>query len=168
MYMFDKKFILGIVLVTALIIGGGIFLVSGDTKTASSQVEFSNGGKAELANSSIDWGKIAYQGGNKEVSFTIKNQGDTALKLRNVKTSCHCTKAEITIDGNVSPSFGMSGNSPWVGEVKPEGEAILKVIFDPAFHGVNGLGQIERYVKVETSDPAHRYLEFSAKGVVEK
>lgn len=167
--MFEKRFIIIVVLATVLIFGGGLFLLSSQQSgTSAAKVAFEDGGKVSVDQTSLDWGKIAFKGGFKEAFFTIKNDGDSVLRLKDIKTSCHCTKAEVIIDGQASPSFGMSGVSSWVGEVKPKEEAKLKVIFDPLYHGPQGIGPIERYIKVYTSDPQKRYLEFVVKGVVEK
>lgn len=168
--MFEKKFILITLLITVFVLVGGIGLVNSNRgiNNTTVQASFQSGGKVEIEQTSIDWGKIAFRGGNKEAFFRIKNTGDSVLKLRNIKTSCHCTKAEVNINGQISPSFGMGGITSWIGEIQPNSEAELKIIFDPMYHGPQGIGPIERYVKVETSDPGKSYIEFMVKGVVEK
>ena len=106
--------------------------------------------------------------GNVTKSFAIKNTGTGILKIFNIKTSCHCTRAYITIEGVDSPSFGMSDLSSWVGEVVGGKEAKLTVVFDPAFHGPSGVGPINRFVSVETNDRANTKLTFTLTGVVIK
>jgi hypothetical protein len=165
--MSDSKFIVWLVVICLLVLGGGMFLLTRNPSKAA-VADFSSGGTAVAQRMNEDWGKIAYAGGNKEATFEIKNSADSPLKLRNVRTSCHCTQAKLNINGKESPLFGMSGNSPWVGEVPPGGTASLKVVFDPAYHGPNGVGPIERFTKIETSDPQNTFLNFSVKGVVEK
>ena len=98
----------------------------------------------------------------------LKNTGTDVLKLTKVKTSCHCTKAQVIINGNTSPSFGMNTVSPWVGEVAPGGEAQLNVVFDPAYHGPNSVGPITRYISVDTNDPSNPNLEFTLTATVTK
>lgn len=129
---------------------------------------FENEARAEVSNKEFDWGKIDYGGGNVKATFSIKNISDAALKLRNVRTSCHCTQARILLETSKSPLFGMNTVSAWVGEVLPGKEAQLEVIFDPAYHGPGGVGPINRFVEVETSDKDNKKLEFSTKGVVVK
>lgn len=161
----ENKVILLIMLVSFLILGGGIFLVS---KTSSSpQVEYSLSAKAwTVESTSFDWGQIPMYNGLARKTFTIKNTGTDLLKLFNIKTSCHCTVARISIDGKESQNFGMSGVSSWVGEVKPGKEAKLIAEFDPAYHGPQGVGPITRFVSVETNDKGNQKITFTLTGTV--
>lgn len=163
----EKKILIISAVLTVLLLGGGLFLVS-SSSAGPAQVTKSQNAKALVDQTTFDWGQIPYQGGNKTKDFTIKNTGTDILKLANIRTSCHCTKAQVSIDGKTSPLFGMSGVSGWVGEVTPGKEAKLIVIFDPLYHGLNGLGPIERLVDVETNDQATPKIEFSLKGTVIK
>ncbi len=164
--MNNKKVILGFILVTALILTGGVYVLS---STASSPiVTVSQNAKVQVDKKSFDWGQIPYSGGNATKTFTVKNTGTDILKLSNIKTSCTCTKADISINGKKSPSFSMHTSSGWVGEVNPGKEAQLMVVFDPAFHGPQGVGPIERLISVQTNDIQNPNLEFSLKGVVVK
>ncbi|MDP3758522.1 MAG: DUF1573 domain-containing protein, partial [Candidatus Daviesbacteria bacterium] len=101
-------------------------------------------------------------------TFTIKNSGTDVLQLSAVKTSCTCTKAQISIEGKTSPYFNMHLTSGWVGEIPPGKQAQLLVIFDQTFHGPTGVGPVERLVSLETNDSQNPNLEFSLKGVVVK
>lgn len=165
--MNDKKIIIGFVVLTIVILGGGIFILSSTTSTPS-KITASQNAKAEVDQKTFDWGNIPYSGGNATKTFTIKNSGTDTLKLVNIKTSCDCTKAQVVIDGKSSPYFSMHSTSSWVGEVAPGKEAQLTVIFDPAFHGPTGVGPMERLISVETNDVQNPNLEFSLKGVVVK
>lgn len=158
--MNDKKIIIGVILFTTLILIGGIFLLSGGSST-SATITSSQNSKASIDQKNYDWGQINMKDGNVSKMFAIKNTGTDALRLTRVKTSCHCTKAQVTINGNTSPSFGMNTVSPWVGEVAPGNEAQLNVVFDPAYHGPNGVGPITRYISVDTNDPNNSTLEFT-------
>lgn len=162
----DKKFFIAVVIATVLILVGANFAL---TSVNKSQGEFSQNAKADVADpTSYDWGDIPYSGGNVEKSFAIKNSGTQTLKVRNIKTSCHCTKAYVTIDGSRSPEFGMSSFSSWTGEVFSGKEAVLTVVFDPAFHGPQGVGPINRFVSVETNDRANSKMTFTLTGRVNK
>ena len=163
--MNNKKIIIGFIVVTSLMLGGGIYVLSG---TAPAQVSSSQNVKAEVDQKTFDWGNIPYSGGNATKTFTIKNTGSDILRLTGVKTSCTCTKAQITIDGKGSPYFSMHATSSWVGEVAPGKDAQLAVIFDPTFHGPTGVGPMERLISVQTNDSQNPKLEFSLKGVVVK
>lgn len=79
-----------------------------------------------------------------------------------------CTTAQLIIGDTKSPEFGMHSKSAYVMEV-PGGEtAELKVVFDPAFHGPNGVGPINRQITVETNDPSSPVLNFMLTAMVRK
>lgn len=162
----EKKIGILLVLTTLAILFGGIVFLN--STTASSQVAVSTNANAAVESDTYDWGNIPINGGNVTKKFIIKNTGTENLQLTNIKTSCHCTTASVTVSGNESPSFGMSGTSQWIGEVKPGQEAILNVVFDPLFHGPQGTGPINRYISVETNDKSNSKLTFSLTGVVIK
>lgn len=163
----EKKILLFIILISIAIIFGGIILVGGNSPSAPSVAASSNV-KVAVNRDSFNWGNIPINGGFAIKTFFIRNTGTETLKLFNIKTSCHCTKAHLTIDGKDSPDFGMSGISPYTGEVKPGKEAKLTVVFDPAFHGPQGTGPIERYISVETNSQENSKLTFTLTGVVVK
>lgn len=166
--MSDKKIIIAIVLSMVMILFGGVFFLSGNGDTTPATISSSQNAKAIVDNRDHNWGKIPYKGGNVSKTFTLKNSGIDILKLTNVKTSCHCTNAQVNIEGKESPFFGMNSVSSWIGEVSPGKEAKLTVIFDPAYHGINGLGHINRLVSVETNDLNNSQIEFSLTGTVIK
>lgn len=165
--MNDKKIIIiGVVLTVVLLFGGVFFLTK---TTAVPQITASQNAKAYVVDAtSFDWGDIPMYKGNAIKVFTIKNKGTDTLKIYNIKTSCHCTKAYATISGIDSPSFGMSGLSAWIGEVSAGTEAKLTVAFDPAYHGPQGTGPINRFVSVETNDKSNAKLTFTVAGNVVK
>ena len=166
--MKEKTLLIIMIAVTAVILFGGLILVS-STSTSVPKIATSQNAKANVTDStSFDWGQIPMKGGKVSKSFTLKNSGTDVLRLYNIKTSCHCTKAYATIDGNESPYFGMSGISSWVGEVKPGKEAKITAVFDPAYHGPQGVGPISRFVSVETNDSSLSKLTFTLTGTVFK
>lgn len=164
--MTDRRIIIGLIVFTLLILGGGIYVLS--ISSAPVKITSSQNAKVSVDQKNFDWGNISYSGGNVTKTFAIKNTGSDILQLTGVKTSCTCTKAQIVIDGKSSPYFSMHATSSWVGEVAPGKEAELTVIFDPAFHGPTGVGPMERLISVETNDIQNPNLEFSLKGVVVK
>ena len=163
--MNDKKIIIAGIILTFLLLSGGVLILS---NTIPSQISPSQNAKVVIDQKTYDWGTILYNGGNATKTFVIKSTGTDTLKLSNIKTSCTCTKAQVTIEGKSSPDFSMHSTSSWVGEVSPGKEANLTVIFDPTFHGPTGIGPIERLVSVETNDSSNPKLEFSLKGTVVK
>ncbi len=165
--MSNKKILIGFIVVTFLILGGGVFILS-KTSIVGQVNGVSANAKFLAPEKSFDWGQIALSGPDATKTFIIKNTGTDTLKLTNIKTSCACTKAQMVIDGKSSPFFGMHTPSSWVGEVLPGKEASLTVIFDPDFHGPSGIGAIERLISLETNDAENQKVEFSLKGVVFK
>ncbi len=164
----EKKVIIIGTIVTALILVISVVWMS-STNVDAPQVSASQNAKAYTVNAtSADWGQIPMYKGDVTKVFVIKNAGTDTLKLFNIKTSCHCTKAFVTINGTDSPSFGMDGISSWVGEVAPGKEVKLTVDFDPAYHGPTGTGPITRYISVETNDKANSKLTFTVTGNVYK
>ncbi len=163
----DKKIVILLIAATVLLVGGGTVYLAGSSSRATTQV--SQNAKAETGEKEFNFGKIAYSGGNVEKTFTVKNSGTDNLKILNVRTSCHCTKAQVlTAGASPSPYFGMDSVSSWIGEVAPGKEAKIRLIFDPSYHGPQGVGPIDRYVALETNDPNNSKLTFSISGVVEK
>jgi hypothetical protein len=122
--------------------------------------------KLEVPEKTFNLGQIKMSLGDVSKMFVLKNSGTDILKLSNIKTSCHCTKAQVVIDGQPSPLFGMNDVSSWIGDVQPGKEAQLTVIFDPNFHGPSGVGPVERLVSIETNDAREPKLEFSLTGTV--
>lgn len=164
----EKKIIIIGIIVTVLILVVSIVWMS-STNVDAPQISASQNAKAyTVSATSADWGQIPMYKGDVTKVFVIKNAGTDTLKLFNIKTSCHCTKAFITINGTDSPRFGMDGISSWVGEVAPGKEAKLSVDFDPAYHGPTGTGPITRFISVETNDKANSKLTFTVTGNVYK
>src|SRR6266540_1950234 len=134
----EKKVIIIGTIITILILVISIVWMS-STNVEAPQVSASENAIVYTVDAtSADWGQIPMYKGNVRKIFRIKNTGTDVLKLFNIKTSCHCTKAFITIDGIDSPRFGMSGISSWVGEVSPGKKVKLSVDFYPAYHCPNG------------------------------
>ncbi|MBI4036661.1 DUF1573 domain-containing protein [Candidatus Daviesbacteria bacterium] len=165
--MNDKKIIISFVVLTFLILGGGVYILN-QSATSPAVVNLSQNAKVEVSEKTFDWGEIAYSGPNATKTFTIKNAGTDVLRLTNVKTSCACTTAQVKVGDKTSPSFGMHTTSSWIGEVPSGKEAQLTVVFDQDFHGPTGVGPMERLISVETNDLTNPKLEFSLKGVVVK
>ena len=165
--MNNKKIIVGFIIVTLLMLGGGVWVLSNTTANPV-KITSSQNAKVSIDTKSYNWGQIPYSGGNATKTFAIKNSGTEILKLSNIKTSCTCTKAVLEIDGKNSPYFSMHSIASWVGEVAAGKTAKLTVIFDPAFHGPTGVGPIERLISIETNDIQNPRIEFSLKGVVVK
>lgn len=156
--MSNSKIITGIIGASLLLLIGGVYFASKAPQPP--EIQSSSQVNIDIEETSFNWGTIPLTGGKVEKIFIINNSGSDPLQLANVKTSCMCTQAQLIIDGQKSPNFGMHSNSSWSGEVESGKKAELKVIFDPAFHGPSGTGQISRVITVETNDQNNPTLEF--------
>lgn len=166
--MKSNKALIVIIGITVLILGLGVWLISKPATGSQLGVATASGGKAEVGSASFDWGNIDYGGGDVTAEFTVKNSGTGPLSLSGVSTSCMCTTAQVTIGDQKSPFFGMHQKSSWIGKIPAGGQATLKVVFDPAFHGPSGVGPMERQIVMTTTDPQNPKLEFNLKGNVIK
>lgn len=88
-----------------------------------------------------EFGAIPQYGGIVETDFEITNEGNTALKIGDVTTSCSCTSAEVSTK-----------------TIEPGTTATLTVTFDPDFHE-EPLGAFRRTVFIPTNDPVAGEIE---------
>jgi len=118
-----------------------------------------------------DLGPVPIYGGNVEMLFQVRNEGSVPFALASVYSSCACTSAVLVFDDDseVGP-FGMPGHelpNKIERTVAPGEEFQVKVIFDPAAHGLAGVGKVERAVFLQTVDGGTARLIFGAEIVVE-
>ena len=98
-------------------------------------------------------------------TFTITNNGASALLLSDISSSCGCTFGVISINGTKSPEFGMHSNSNWQGIVEPNNTATVDVVYKPSIMPVKG--SIDREVYITTNDPNNPLLTFTVRAFVE-
>lgn len=168
--MNEKKIIIGVILATAAILVGAIFLLGGSS-SGKANLEKTVGAKIETPETNFDFKDIPFSGGDAIHEFKVKNVGDRQLSIANLATSCHCTKVYFKSAKGESSRFGMKGASAlsdWVGILAPGEEGAVVSDFDPTYHGPQGVGPISRLVSLETNDPDHPYIEFSFSGNVVK
>lgn len=119
----------------------------------------------------FDWGNIKYGGGIVETKFTLKNTSSNVLKIAKVETSCMCTEASLKVGDKESPFFSMPGhtaNPGWQADFQPGQEAIITAKFDPAAHGPEGIGKVDRVIRVWFSQPENSYQDVNFSGTVVK
>ncbi len=160
------SFLIGIVVVTVLILGGAVYF--GTKMGATTQVSADTQVETQIGETKYDWGTIDINGGIVSKSFTIENSGTTPLKLYDVKTSCMCTTAQLKTASNSSKKFGMHEKNRSVFEVAPGESAEVLVEFDPLFHGPSGVGPISRTVTMNTNDASRPTLSFQLSANVVK
>jgi cytochrome c-type biogenesis protein CcmH/NrfF len=104
-----------------------------------------------------DFGDVSQADGIASTIVTIKNEGDAALVIDGLQTSCGCTTASI----GGSPFYGMPGHggqgaSPvgWTYEIPAGGTAELDVRYDPYMHP-DFRGTAVRTVYISSNDPVN-------------
>jgi len=103
-----------------------------------------------------DFGEIPITGGDVETVFQVSNEAVDEVELAAVYTSCGCTTAMLEFaEGSTAGPFGMPGHG-YPSEIErtvAPGEGFkIRVTFDPAAHGPQGLGNIMRAVTLHTRD----------------
>ncbi len=113
-----------------------------------------------------DFGDIAIDGGDVETVFRVSNTAHDEVELVAVYTSCGCTSAVLEFDdGSTAGPFGMPGHGdlPEIERLVVPGESFdVRVSFDPAAHGPQGLGNIMRAVKLHARDGGTTELTITA------
>ena len=160
-----KVFLIG-GLLTVVAVGLGILFLS-NQKTEVSITAQVQGLSANPE--SFDLGEVAINGGLVTKEYELKNTTDKTLRLKKITTSCMCTKAKVIIGDKETKLFGMEGmgdkNAPVNLDLPAQESAKVVAEFDPAAHGPQGVGPIDRSVFLTFSDPVGiRELKFS--GVV--
>jgi hypothetical protein len=106
--------------------------------------------KVEVEPVSHDFGEIVQSEGPVSTTFTVKNSGTKPLVINRLSTSCGCTTAEINKD-----------------PLQPGESREMTVVFDPMVHP-DQLGEIERVVYLQTTDPDRPEVEIDIMGNVIK
>lgn len=113
---------------------------------------------------SFSFGKINVRD-KVEHDFEIKNIGKSDLVLKQVRTSCDCTSAFLIYKDQKSPKFDMN-YSNWELSIKPDTNAILRVVYEPSIMPVEGA--VERFITLSSNDPKNPKLEFKIAAEVNK
>ena len=67
-------------------------------------------GAVRLDPARFDFGAISMRNGPVRQELTLRNAATSAVNLTRLTTSCMCTKAELTLDGQTFGPFGMPGH----------------------------------------------------------
>lgn len=161
-----KKPIIFILIIAALL-GLIFFLASPNTAGQSSAPQKQLAASALSASeNSYDFGNISMKNGKVSHIFTIKNEGVSETTISRLSTSCMCTEAFLTENGQRIGPFGMPGHgggTTAISAIIPAGESReLEVVFDPAAHGPAGIGKITRAVFIEDENNGTKTIEISA------
>lgn len=167
----EGKIIIGVIVGTIILVGGLAFIMTrtsggggGDKFIQNTEIL----GLTATPSGSMNIGQVAYGGGIVSKSFDIKNTSDKSIKLRKITTSCMCTTAKVKIGNKETKLYGMEMNgdlNPLIDFDIPAG-ATAQVIFDfdPAAHGPQGIGPIDRMVTL-FFDAGFKELKFNGEVV---
>ena len=158
---------LTLVVVAGVILAGGVLLAGRLSGPSGASMATSPGNPAPAAGSAqvpaiavtpavYDLGQVSQAKGIVTVELTVANKGAADLVIREMETSCGCTRAALVIDGRAGPWFGMRGHGEWPtgwsANLRPGQQATLRVQYDPDAHGIYR-GAIDRTVVIYSNDP---------------
>lgn len=151
----DKRIIFLIISFIVLVLGGvvlGVFMYQQEKATGTPKIK--------VDSYEYDAGTVSMSSGLVKHAYSIKNDGYGDLIINDIETSCMCTKTILKTESGESPEFSMHNEDvSWTGKIVAHEEAELEVIFDPAFHGPKGTGEIVRLVTFNTNDPDRKEIE---------
>jgi len=133
-----KVFVIGIV----VLISATVYGYQQAAVTEKNVDDEPAGPRVTIEPATYDFGRVKF-GDVPEHVFVVKNLGDQDLEIKNVSTSCACTKGEIEVSS-----------------IAPGEQADLLVSFDPAIHGDDtDIGQLTRTIYISTNDPQQDEIE---------
>ena len=157
---------LGVGLLAAIALIAVSYPDSQKEKTSDKIASLSSIADISAFETNFDFGEISMAAGKVSHDFEITNDSSSTIAFEKLFTSCMCTNAYFTSDGEESGPFGMPGHGfvPGLGRKLKAGEkAVVRVVFDPAAHGPAGVGPVDRLVRLESGGSAK---EFEIKAVV--
>lgn len=140
-------------------LGGTVLVLLALMIWASPQAQPASSGSPLLQlhsqETSFDFGQVSMAGGKVRHSFSVENDTSSTVRLGRLYTSCMCTEATWTKDGERVGPFGMPGHGflpPLDQELRPGESASVEAEFDPAAHGPAGLGRVDRQIILESEN----------------
>jgi len=108
-----------------------------------------------LEASSFNFGKVSKKQGKLTKNIKLFNRGNSDLVIKNIKVSCSCVTAALTLGKNKSPYFGSQGApAGWQMLIGPNKSGELEVILDLT-HPSIPLGKVIRDVFITSNDPLY-------------
>ncbi len=103
----------------------------------------------------FDLGKVSKGKGKISKIFKISNKGNSALIIKNIKTTCPCASAALKVGKKKSPYFGTEGSpKDWQEEIGPGQAGELELVVDFASPHVK-IGKLIREALVISNDPIY-------------
>lgn len=125
----------------------------------------------QITPESYDIGRVIMKNGFVTREYQIKNSSQNTLRVKNIVTSCMCTKAQVVLGDKKTRLYSMemaNAVNPNINfDIPGETTANLIVRFDPAAHGIQGVGPIDRSVYLTFLDPVgKKEVKFSGEVVL--
>lgn len=153
-----NKKIIAVVVATLVIFAGGIYLVGkGDNSVQDLSLPKVEAAQVEVTPDNYDIGKVLMKSGIVTREYEIKNDSENTLRLKKIVTSCMCTRAQVVAGDKMTRLYAMEMNgvkNPIISfDIPGKSTAKLIVRFDPAAHGIQGAGVIDRNIWLTFVDP---------------
>ena len=168
----NKKLML-ILLATLFLIGGGVYLITkGQNTIPDSALPKIDPEEVQVSPETYDIGKVLMKNGFVVREYEIKNNSKNILRIKNIVTSCMCTRAQVVFGDKRSRFYAMEmsgAKNPNIDfDIPAESTAKLVVRFDPAAHGPAGVGPVDRNVWLTFADPVGtREVKFNGEVVLQ-
>ncbi len=145
------------VLIGIIILGfGGYSLFKGNSVPDSALAKI-DPSQVEVSPATYDIGSVVMKDGIVTREYEIKNNSSEVLRLKKIFTSCMCTKAQVIVGDRktrfYSMEMGGATNAAVDFDIPAASTAKLLVKFDPAAHGIQGTGPLQREVDLTFIDP---------------
>ncbi|MDP3041529.1 MAG: DUF1573 domain-containing protein [Candidatus Omnitrophota bacterium] len=106
-----------------------------------------------LEAASFNFGKVSKKQGKLTKNIKLFNRGNSDLAIKNIKVSCACVTAALTVNKNKSPYFNTQGApAGWQMVIGPDKSGELEIILDLG-HSSIPLGKVTRDVLITSNDP---------------
>lgn len=153
-----KKVIIVVFATLALLVGGVYFVSKKESSVSDSSLVKVEPADVQVLPDNYDIGKVLMKNGIVTREYEIKNNSENTLRLKKIVTSCMCTKAQVVVGDKRTRLYAMEmaggAKNPIINFDIP-GKSTAKVIvkFDPAAHGIQGVGVVDRNIWLTFVDP---------------
>ena len=112
---------------------------------------------------SFDFGKVSRKQGALRKKIKVFNKGKEELVVKNIKATCSCTTAALTVGKNQSPYFGNKGSEPgWQEVIGPNKSAEVEYVLDlTTFTNLGIPSKVKRDILITSNDPIYPEVKFS-------
>ncbi len=108
-----------------------------------------------LEAASFNFGKASKKQGKLTKNIKLFNKGSADLAIKNIKVSCSCVTAALTVSKDKSPYFGTQGApAGWQMLIGPGKSGQLEVVLDLAHPSITN-GKVIRDVFISSNDPLY-------------